>query len=63
MKEQIKGFFGITMGVILGSEAIRQIGSAGLWLGEGIKSSSQSLVGIGVLGNTIRNTKDMFKLK
>jgi hypothetical protein len=59
MKDQIKGFMGVTIGTILGGEAIRQVGNIGSGMSQGLKSATQSVIGVGVLGNAMK----FFKFK
>ena len=63
MKEMLKGFGSIIVGTALGSAAIGALGSAGSYLGEGIKGASQTLVAGGIFSNVYSNTKSMFKFK
>jgi len=58
-KQTLKGFFGTTFAVILGSEVIRQIGNSKL--DSGIKSTSQSFVGLGVVRTAAKNLKGWLK--
>lgn len=61
MSNPIKGFMGTMLGVVLGGEAIRQVGNIGSGMSDGMKGATQSMIGVGVLGNTIGNMKGMFK--
>lgn len=45
---KIKDFFSFTIGAIVGSAAIKSIGS--LTLPKGVKNVSQAAIGIGVIG-------------
>ncbi len=59
MKKTIVGFGNILAGVVLGGAAIGSIGNN---LGN-FSDATKSMIGIGVLGNTVKNTKSIFKLK
>lgn len=45
----IKGLFGLTIGSVLGGEAIRQVGNVAA-IPSGIRSATQSFIGIGLAG-------------
>ena len=49
-KERLKGMFGMSIGAALGGEAIRQVGNIGSGMSSGMKSATQSMIGIGILG-------------
>lgn len=57
MKEQLKNMFGFTVGAILCGEAIRQVGNIGSGMSDGLKSATQSMIGVGILGSATK----MFK--
>lgn len=48
--DRIKGFIGLLVGATLGGEAIRQVGNIGSGMSSGMKSATQSMIGIGILG-------------
>ena len=58
----IKGMFGTLIGVVLGGEAIRQVGSIGSFP-SGLKSATQVGIGLGVVSNAFKGTKSIFKFK
>ena len=55
----IKGFLNTLIGVTLGTEAIKQVGD----MPSGLKSVTQSAIGIGVFGVAAKNAKNIFKIK
>lgn len=57
----IKGFMGILVGTTLGSAAITQIGNMGSGMSSGMRSATQSLVSVGVVGHTAGTVKKMFR--
>ena len=58
----IKGLFGTLVGVVIGGAAIRQVGGIGSFP-SGLKSITQVGIGLGVLGNTLKSSKNIFKFK
>ncbi len=58
----IKNLFGTLIGVVIGGEAIRQVGKIG-GIPSGLKSVTQIGIGLGVLGNTLKSSKSIFKFK
>lgn len=58
----IGGFIRTLVGVSIGGEAIRQVGNIGQ-IPKGIKSATQSFIGLGVLGNAAKNTKSIFRFR
>ena len=58
----VKGFLGTLVGVIVGGQIIKTIGSTSS-IPSGLRSTTQSLVGIGILGNTKKSSKNIFKFK
>jgi len=58
----IKGFLKTLVGVTLGGEAIRQVGSIGQ-MPAGLRSATQSFIGLGVMGNAAKNTKKAFRFR
>ena len=58
----IKGFFSTLIGVTLGGEVIRQVGSSSSFP-SGLKSITQIGVGLGVAGNAFKGAKSIFKFK
>jgi len=63
MLKPVKGFLGVVVGTSLGSAAMEQVGSIGSGMSSGLKSATQSMVGIGILGNAVSVAKDLFKNK
>ena len=59
----IKGFIGMTVGTILGGEAMSAVGRIGSGMSAGMKGATQSLIGVGVLGHAAGTTKKIFRLK
>lgn len=49
----IKGFLGTLVGITLGGEAIRQAGSIGNFP-SGLKSATQSFIGLGIVGHAAK---------
>ncbi len=58
----LKGLFGTFIGVVIGGEAIKQVGSIG-GFPSGLKSVTQIGIGLGVASNALKNTKSIFKIK
>lgn len=58
----IKNLFGTLIGVVVGGEAIRQVGKIG-GIPSGLKSVTQIGIGLGVATNAFKGTKSIFKLK
>lgn len=58
--DRIKGFFGLLIGSAIGGEAIRQVGNIGSGMSQGMKSATQSMIGIGILGT---GGKKLFRWK
>lgn len=58
----LKGFFGTLIGVVIGGEAIRQVGNIGSFP-SGLKSVTQVGIGLGVAANAFKGTKSIFKFK
>lgn len=56
----IKGFVGVLVGATLGGEAIRQVGNVGS-MPSGIRSATQSFIGLGVMGHAASTAKKLFK--
>ena len=50
------------LGVVIGGEAIKQVGSIGS-IPAGLKSATQIGIGLGVASNVFKGTKSIFKLK
>lgn len=48
--------------LMLGGEAIRQVGNT-IGLSQGIKSATQSFIGLGILSDAAKNAGSQFKLK
>jgi len=48
--DRVKGFMGLTVGAILGGEAIKAVGNVGSGMSSGMKSATQSMIGVGILG-------------
>ncbi len=61
MLKPIKGFLGILVGTTLGSTAIQAVGNIGSGMSSGLKSATQSFIGIGILGNAASNVRGFFK--
>ncbi len=49
--ERVKGFISMTVGAVLGGHAIQAVGNIGHGMSAGMKSTTQSMIGIGVLGS------------
>ena len=58
----IKGLFGTLIGVVIGGEAIKQVGGIGSFP-SGLKSVAQTGIGLGVVSNAFKGTKSIFKFK
>ena len=58
----IKGLFGTLVGVVIGGEAIRQVGNIG-GFPSGLKSATQVGIGLGVVSHAIKGSKSIFKFK
>jgi len=56
----IKGFLGTLVGVVIGGVAIKQVGGISAFP-SGLKSATQVGIGLGVLGNTVKNVKGNIK--
>jgi hypothetical protein len=54
--------FGTLVGVVIGGEAIRQVGGIGSFP-SGLKSVTQAGIGLGVASNALKGTKSIFKIK
>ena len=59
--EKIKGFVGMMVGGVIGSEVAKSIGNSGL--GAGFKEATQTLVSAGTLGFVAGKSLDMFRWK
>lgn len=57
MKEQMKNMFGFMVGATIGGEAIKAVGNIGSGMSDGMKSATQSMIGVGILGSAAK----MFK--
>ena len=58
--KQIGGFIGTLVGVTLGGIAIAQTGATSA-IPSGIRSATQSFIGLGVLGTAAKGAKSLFK--
>ncbi len=58
----LKGLFGTLLGVVVGGEAIKQVGGIGSFP-SGLKSAAQVGIGLGVVSHAFKGTKSIFKLK
>ena len=58
----LKGLFGTFIGVVIGGEAIRQVGSIGSFP-SGLKAVTQTGIALGVASNAFKGTKSIFKFK
>ncbi len=56
----LKGMFGTLIGVVIGGEAIKQVGSISAFH-TGLKSVTQIGIGLGVLGQATKPIKKLFK--
>ena len=62
MLSPIKGFIGALVGVTLGGVVIGQVGATAA-IPAGIRSATQSFIGLGVLGTAAKGAKSLFNLK
>lgn len=52
---------GLMVGTTLGSHAIQQVGAMGSAMGVGMRSATQSLIGVGLVGHAASLSKKVFK--
>ena len=57
--EPIKGFMGVLVGATIGGAAMQQVGNSGM--PSGIRSATQSLIGVGIMGHAASVSKKLFK--
>jgi len=60
--KQIKGLVGTLVGATLGGAVIGQVGATSA-IPSGIRSATQSFIGLGILGTAAKGTKSLFNLK
>lgn len=56
----IGSFIGVTVGAILGGEAIRQVGATAA-ISSGLRGATQTFIGLGVVGQAAGSAKKLFK--
>ena len=57
--DRIKGFVGLTVGAVLGGQAIQAIGNIGSGMSSGMRGATQSMVGVGLLGHAASLSKSI----
>ena len=56
----LKDMLGTLVGVVIGGEAIHQVGAIGSGMSSGMKSATQSFIGLGIMGQAAKGVKSLF---